>query len=125
VLNVIDFITNAFIMADRTKSEMDALNRALMSKLMEPSAAVSFVVLDFVFGILLVFTYAAIRPRFGAGAGTAAKARPMEWAVSAATWCYTEAMGLFSTGYFVWSAVMSLVTMVAGAYVGASLYRED
>ena len=125
VLNVFDFLTNTYIMADKFKTEMDALNPALMPKMMATSTTVSFIVLDFVFGLLMVFTYAAIRPRFGAGVGTAIKAGLMMWAISGVTWYFTVAMGFVSMNFFVMSAAISLVTMSAGAYVGAMLYKED
>ena len=125
VMNVGDFLTNTYIMADKFKTEMDALNPALMPKMMETSTTVSFIALDFVLGVLLVFTYAAIRPRFGAGVGTAVKAGLMLWAISAVTWYFTVAMGFVSMNFYVMSAALSLVTILASAYVGARLYKED
>ncbi|MBL0170427.1 MAG: hypothetical protein IPP90_06765 [Gemmatimonadaceae bacterium] len=125
VLNICDFLSNTYIMADRFKTDLDALNPALMTNIMAPSNTVSFVVLDFVYGLLTVFTYAAIRPRFGAGAGTAVKAGLMMWAIGGITWYFTVVMGLFSMNFFVMSAMVSLVTMLAASYVGAMLYKED
>ena len=81
--------------------------------------------LDFIFGLLIVWTYAAIRPRFGAGAGTAIKAALLVWLVSALTWYFTVAMGVFSMGFFMKRAVLSLVTMVIAGYVGAMMYKEE
>lgn len=125
VLNILDFVSNMFIMADTFKAELDALNPALMPKMEDTPTIITMVALDFVLGLLLVWTYAAIRPRFGAGAGTAVKAGILFWAISGATWCFTVGMGLFSLGFFLRSATLSLVTILVGAYVGAMLYRED
>ena len=125
VMNICDFLTNTYIMAAGFKTEMDALNPALMAKMEGGSAIAKFVVLDFIFGLLIVWTYAAIRPRFGAGAGTAIKAALLVWLVSALTWYFTVAMGVFSMGFFMKSAVLSLVTMVIAGYVGAMLYKEE
>jgi hypothetical protein len=125
VLNILDFLSNMFIMATRFKTELDALNPGLMAKMEEPAAMGAFIALDFVFGLLLVWTYAAIRPRFGAGVGTAVKAGILAWAVSGTTWFFTVAMGLFSIHFFLLSAAISLVSMLISAYVGAMLYKED
>ena len=124
-MNVGDFLTNTYIMADKFKTEMDALNPALMPKMMETSTIVSFIALDFILGVLLVFTYAAIRPRFGAGVGTAVKAGLMLWAIGGVTWYFTVAMGFVSMNFYIMSAALSLVTILASAYVGARLYKED
>jgi len=125
VMNICDFLTNTYIMAAGFKTEMDALNPALMPKMEGGSAIAKFVVLDFIFGLLIVWTYAAIRPRFGAGAGTAIKAALLVWLVSALTWYFTVAMGVFTMGFFMKSAVLSLVTMVIAGYVGAMMYKEE
>jgi hypothetical protein len=125
VLNVFDFLTNTFILADSFKAEMDALNPALMPKMMETSATIAFVSLDFALGVLLVLTYAAIRPRFGAGGGTAIKAGLMLWAISGVTWGFTVAMGILSLQSYLMSAAISLVSVLVSAYVGAMLYKED
>lgn len=125
VMNVFDFVTNTYIMAERFKTEMDALNPALMPKMMETSTTITFVALDFLYGILLVLTYAAVRPRFGAGAGTAIKAALLVWAISGTTWYFTTTMGMFSMSTFTMMAVISLVTFLAAGYVGAMLYKED
>ena len=125
VLNILDFLSNMFVMANSFKTELDALNPALMAKMEEPAAMGALIALDFVLGLLLVWTYAAIRPRFGAGAGTAVKAGILVWAISATTWFFTVAMGFFSAGFFVRSAALSLVAMLISAYVGAMLYKED
>ena len=125
VMNVFDFVTNTYIMAERFKTEMDALNPALMPKMMETSTTITFVALDFVYGILLVFTYAAVRPRFGAGAGTAIKAALLVWAISGTTWYFTTTMGMFSMSTFAMMSVISLVTFLVAGYVGGMLYKED
>ena len=127
VMNVCDFVSNTYLMAPAFKADMDALNPALMTNMESAGTMmmVKFVVLDFIFGLLLVWTYAAIRPRFGAGVGTAVKAGLLIWLVSGLTWYFTVVMGLFSMGFFVKSFAFSLVTMLLSAYVGAMLYKEE
>src|SRR6185503_14982122 len=71
VMNVIDFVTNTYIFGARMKAEADAFKPGLSDQMMGGSAIVSYIVMDFVLGIALVWTYAAIRPRFGPGLRTA------------------------------------------------------
>ena len=71
VLNVIDFVTNTYILAAQMKAAADAFKPGLSERMMTGSAVTSYIVMDFVLGVLLVWTYAAIRPRFGPGVRTA------------------------------------------------------
>src|SRR2546429_9557136 len=68
VLNIVDFVFFGMVMKQDIGAAMQALGK-------RPGAMDSlvplFVVLDFVYGIGLLWVYAAIRPRFGAGAKTA------------------------------------------------------
>src|SRR5437867_4390674 len=79
VINVVDFISNTMLFKDRMGAELNAVAPGLMERSMTTSSIVQFVVVDFVLGILLVWLYAAIRPRFGPGPRTAAIAGLIQW----------------------------------------------
>lgn len=83
-------------------------------------------VLMFVFGIVLTFVYAAIRPRFGAGVKTAVIAGVLVWFLSFfyVTFLNT-AMGLFATSPSVLAAGYELVQTVLAAVAGAWFYKEE
>ncbi len=70
VANAIDFVTNTYIMAGDWQAFAAAHNMDAAA-MTSPAVAGTWIAVDFLFGILLVCTYAAIRPRFGAGAQTA------------------------------------------------------
>src|SRR5258706_10153193 len=70
VLNVVDSVLFGIVLKDQMAAAMTSINRPAMTNAQIPW----FVFLDFVAGVFLVWLYAAIRPRFGAGPGTAAKA---------------------------------------------------
>src|SRR2546429_9807732 len=76
VLNIVDFVFFGVIMKQDIAAAMQALGR-------QPGAMDSlvplFVVLDFVTGIGLLWVYAAIRPRFGAGGEAAETGREDGW----------------------------------------------
>ena len=100
VMNVIDFAIDGYLLADRMKGEMDKLNPALMQGMTSGTTTAGFVGINLLMGIVLVFVYAAIRPRFGAGVGTAVKAGLIMWVIGAGVWAYTSVMGLFSWGFY-------------------------
>src|SRR5205809_3003061 len=76
-LNIVDYVQFGVVLKDQMAAAMQAVNKPAMSNAQIPY----FVVLDFVAGIFLVWLYAAIRPRFGAGPVTAAKAGIAAWVV--------------------------------------------
>lgn len=122
VLNVIDTVLYGVVLKDQMAAAMAALNRPAMTNAQIPW----FVFLDFVFGVFLVWLYAAIRPRFGAGPGTAVKAGIVAW----------FAAGLMNT-LFMWpSAItphnLAIITTIAtlieaplATVIGAKFYTEE
>ncbi len=121
VINVGEFILNEMILAEQWAGVMQKLN------LPEPGAGliVFFNVWGFVLGITIVWLYAAIRPRCGAGPKTAVCAGLIVWFL---TWLMglgpMAVMGIFPTGAIVISLIWGIVEVPVAAVVGASLYKE-
>ncbi|MBI1761920.1 MAG: hypothetical protein HYR56_10840 [Acidobacteria bacterium] len=83
-------------------------------------------VLMFVFGIVLVFVYAAIRPRFGAGVKTAVIAALLVWFLSFFYSAFLNtALGLFGTGPSVVAMSWELAEAVLASLAGAWVYQES
>jgi hypothetical protein len=125
VMNVIDFVSNMFIVGTRMQTELEAVNPMLWTNMNDPGKIPVFVVIDFVLGIALVWLYAAMRPRFGAGAGTAMKAGFYVWFVASLMWYFFVLMGITSYTTFAIGGAVALVNMLASAYVGGMLYKEE
>ena len=125
VMNVIDFVTNTYIFGARMKAEADAFKPGLSDKMMSGSAMVSYIVMDFVLGIALVWTYAAIRPRFGPGLRTATFAAVLFWLLALIFLMGYLHMGMMSSGLW-WSfAIAGLINFFLSAWAGAKVYTED
>jgi hypothetical protein len=125
VLAALDFLVNGVILADQNAAALNALNPALAENMEGGSNVAAFIVLDLLFGILLTWTYAAIRPRFGPGPKTAVMAGIQVWLVALILYASMTFMGMFAWSYFVTGSVAFLVIMVVGALVGAMLYKEE
>jgi hypothetical protein len=88
------------------------------------SVAVSWIIVDFLFGILVVWNYAAIRPRFGPGVKTALLAAfPLWGAVTLILFGFTN-MGLFTMPLFIKGTIYSVVNTAIGSVAGAWAYKE-
>jgi hypothetical protein len=122
VLNIVDTVLYGVILKDQMAAAMAAINKPPMSNAQIPW----FVFLDFVFGVFLVWLYASMRPRFGAGPGTAIKAGVAAW----------FAAGLMVT-LFMWpseipphniaiiSTLVFLVSAPLATVIGAKFYTEE
>ena len=74
--------------------------------------------------IALVWRYAAIRPRFGAGPRTAAIAGLYFWSLVSLVWTSLFVLGIFPGGMFPLGAASWLIVVPAAALSGASPYSE-
>lgn len=120
VMNIGEFLLNVML-GEQWEQAMEALGVA------EPGGAevARYVLLTFLIGIALVWLYAAMRPRFGPGPGTAVKAGLAVWFFA---WVipagFFETMGLFPSKLFYVSTLWGLFEVPISAVAGAWLYRE-
>lgn len=119
VMNGIDALINAVILKDMMTATLHARN-------IDPEAMniATMVVLDFAMALLLVFTYAAIRPRFGAGPKTAIVAGLLLSLITSTLAGYFVGMGFFGWHEWAPNAALSTVNMCVSALAGCALYKE-
>lgn len=122
VMNVIDFIAN-YALAARMAAEADAFKPGLAAQM--SSSMVSYIVMDFALGIALIWTYAAIRPRFGAGPRTAVFTAILFWLLALIFYSGYRQMGMMSMGLWWTFAFVGLVNFLIAAVAGAALYSEE
>lgn len=121
VINVVETVMNLFVLVEPMEGLMEARN---LEPVAGPAIA-GFTLLAFVLGMMTVWIYAAIRPRYGEGPGTALRAGLAVWALFyLLPLSANSLMGLFPTGMFVAGLAYSLPMMLVAAYVGGMLYKE-
>jgi hypothetical protein len=121
VLNVVDYVLWGVLLADDMTAAMQALGKPAV----DGSAIAWFVVMDFVYGLALVWAYAAMRPRFGAGARTAMYAGLFVWVLIGLLNAVGESqMGLMPARMMVIGTVVALVLLPVASVVGARFYTE-
>jgi pimeloyl-ACP methyl ester carboxylesterase len=121
IINFSEFILNGVLLAEDMNEAMKALNRPPIS----PGMIVWFVLFGFGLGFMLVWVYAAIRPRFGAGIKTAICAAAAVWGLS----ClypnlFMIIIGLFPQSMMVLVTIWGLVEITIAGIAGAWLYKE-
>jgi hypothetical protein len=122
VLNIGEAFLNLQVLATAMEEFSKKFNLALPGG----GFIATMTILMFIFGIVMMFLYAAIRPRFGAGVKTAVIAGVLVWFLSFfyVTFLNT-AMGLFATGPSVLAASYELVQTVLASVAGAWFYKEE
>ncbi len=121
IINIGESILNGVLLVEEMNAAMAALNRP-------PIAAgmiVWFLLFGFGFGFMLVWLYAAIRPRFGAGVKTAVCASLVAWGLG---YLYPNlffmVMNLFPRDLVVIATIWGLVEVTIAGIAGAWLYKE-
>ena len=121
VMNISEFLLNAVVLAKDLEAAMRRINLPPAGG----AAIIIMIVLTFITGIVTVWLYAAIRPRFGAGPKTAIIAGLIVWFLIFAHGTVADsAMGLFPAGISLIAFVWGLFESVIGALAGAWLYKE-
>ena len=121
VLNIGEFILNTFVIGEQSAAAMTRLGLPAIGS----QQIVWFVVFGFLYGIWLVWLYAAIRPRFGAGVRTAIIAGLALWVAGALSSLSTTIAGVLPTSLTVTAIVWGLFEMPIATVVGAWLYKEE
>jgi len=125
IINIIDFVANTYILGARMKAESDAFKPGMSDAMMAGNAVISYVIMDLVLGFALIWTYAAFRPRFGAGARTATYVAVLFWLLAMIFTAGYRQMGIMSSGLW-WSfAFIGLVNFLIAAWAGAAVYSEE
>jgi hypothetical protein len=127
VAAVVFFLIDAVSFGVLLKEPYDAnlvrlgLDPAVMSG---TTAIIGWVISELVFGILVVFVYAAIRPRFGPGPKTAIYAGLIPYIAVFLVMFGQAQGGLMPMSLFWQSSVLALVSICAGSIAGAWMYKE-
>ena len=126
IMNVSEFVLHAIVLRADGERLMEELKRAGYAIAPDPNLLMILVAITFALGILAVWTYAAMRPRFGPGPKTAICASLAVWAMS-----YFYAGAYVHAGFvifpvkIVWLPVAwSLVEVPVATLAGAWLYKE-
>ncbi len=122
VADVLDYLVDGVLLAPRWADGMSDLGRPPFIT----SQIVAFNILGIVAGIALIWLYAAIRPRYGAGPVTALHAALWFWVISflIPNLGFMWVMHLFPHHLTAYTTAGNLIETIAAALAGAALYKE-
>lgn len=121
IINIGETILNVLLLGAEMEQALQARNLPAVGG----GAIAYFVGVCFLLGILIVWTYAAVRPRLGPGPKTALTVAVLVWLLSFA-WAggAQTAMGIMPLKLTVVGLVWGLGELVIATLVGAKLYTE-
>lgn len=127
VMAVMDFLGNGMIFGERMKAESNAFKAGLGDAMAAPGTKVmiGYIIMDLIIGGLIVWTYAAMRPRFGAGPKTAIMTALVLWIFGSIIAVNYMTMGIISSGLWLQFGLFYLVSLIIAALVGGALYKEE
>ena len=123
VINISEFVTNGVLLRADWAQAMQALGKAPAPS---GSAIAIYNVWGFLAGIAAVWIYAAIRPRYGAGAGTAVRAGIVTWGLASLLASLANyPSGVFPTRLLVITTLVAFFELIIATVAGAWLYKEE
>jgi hypothetical protein len=124
VLNAVNVGAQLALM-DRLVREVNAWMPGAASRMGTGGAAIAAgVLLKLVLGVLLVWLYAALRPRFGPGPRTAVYAALFMWILSGIFDSDFMMIGMMSFGTYATLTFIQLAGLLFASWAGAWLYVE-
>ncbi len=120
---VVDMLTNGLLLSSYWDAAMTRLNLPPFSEGGFGGLA-ALLLTDIVYGILVAFLYAAIRPRFGPGVRTALIAGVLVWLPGLPLSVGLAGLGVFGWSFVAMAGVASLVIALVGGYIAGRLYTE-
>jgi hypothetical protein len=121
IINIGEAIFNIALVRQLWEAALSALGRPAAQN----ESVIYFILLGFGLGLVMIWIYAAIRPRFGPGPMTAICAGLLVWALA---YLYSSAgllpLHLFPRRLLFYSTVWGFFELPIAALAGAWLYKE-
>jgi len=122
-IDLLDYFVDGVWLGQRWADGMALLGRPGFSQMQ----IILFNVIGLLTGLVAIWVYAAIRPRFGAGAKTAIIAGLAVWVLGILlpNVALMHVAHLFSNHLTLYTTLGGLIEVVFGTLAGASVYRES
>ena len=120
IVNISMYLLHDVVLKAHHEATMQALGKTMPAG---GSVLVVWLLYGFVWAIVAVWLYAAIRPRYGAGPGTAARAAVAAWFFG----CLLPSVAMWNMGLLPFSGLevgWDLVTEIIAVIAGAAVYKE-
>ncbi len=125
VMAVLEIAMTKLVFGSRMIAEMNAFKPGMGDQMHVSGWWIGPLINNLIVGVLLIWLYAAIRPRFGPGMKTSTYAAVFFWLFGSLFSLGYRMMGMMSWGLWLSYAVFWLVALVIAAATGARIYTES
>ncbi len=125
ILLVLDYVVGQHVLGPMSSSMAGAMSPVLADTMNSKRAMFGGMGMDVLFGISIVWCYAAIRPRYGAGPKTGLCASAFVWFVGSIAYGSYYLNRLMSLEFFCIAGIIVLVEFLIAGYVGCRMYSEE
>jgi hypothetical protein len=124
-MNVSGVVVQGMMLGPRMMAEAAAVAPALADHKPGAMEIAGRTLTGFAVGIMLVWIYAMIRPRFGPGPKTAMISAFVVWVFGFLFYLDWLWAGMMSPTLYAIVSVVMIITLAIAAWLGAMLYKED
>ena len=124
VANIAGFVLFGLWLGPRIDAELSAVAPTLAGRGATGKAIGTQIVSSFVVGLLLVWLYASMRPRFGPGPKTAMLAAFVVWICGFLFHVDLLLLGTMTPATYLLASLAAAVQLIAASWVGGKLYSE-
>ena len=124
-VGVVEYVLNGILLAEQNDAAMNALSPDIAGNLAGGAFIVGALVIALLLGMVMAWTYASMRPRYGAGPKTAVFAALQIWSVITLISAGMTFAGMFTWSFFALGSVTSAVELLIGTNVAGYLYSEE
>ena len=125
IMNATGFLIQGMMLGPRMMGEMVAAAPTLAGKGEDAMTMAARVISSFVIGIMLVWMYAAMRPRFGPGPKTAMISAFIVWLFGFLFYIDWLFLGMMTAATYAMMSAAMIVSLAIASWVGCMLYKED
>ena len=127
ILTAVDMVSNYMLIGDRMVADANAFKPGLGDSMTQMSGGqmAGWAMMNIVVGMLLIWTYAGFRTRFGPGPRTASYVALTFFTFGLILTSNYMAIGMMSKGLSLTYGVIWLIALLVATMAGAKFYSED
>lgn len=125
IMNATGFLIQGMMLGPRMMGEMVAAAPTLAGKGEDAMTMAARVISSFIIGIMLVWMYAAMRPRFGPGPKTAMISAFIVWLFGFLFYLDWLFLGMMTAATYAMMSAAMIVSLAIASWVGCMLYKEE
>ena len=121
---VLHIIQGVLYLNSLLRDELEPVNPAWVANTLSAPGMVGFITITLLLGVMHMYIYAAMRPRFDTRIGAVVSAALASGTVEALNWAIVGLIGVFTWWHIGVEAMMTLGNMLIAVYAGSTVYKD-